>query len=141
MTHLVVLLVTAGTLGACGEPPPLIGKYSNQMSEKTLQEEFPGTTAPPGTWNLEVTEYEKIVVDAPDGGGFSLTIKSQDGDRLTLEATGCKAADGSPAGDAVYEVERDDESLRFTKVRDRCAEKDPEAPLLAVKPWNRSSTS
>ena len=137
----VILVVAATTLASCGEPPSLVGKYSNRLTEQTLQNRFPGTSAPPGTWNLEFTEYEKIVVDAPDGGGFSLTLKSLKDDRVTLEPTGCKAPDGSTAGGAVYDIERDGDTISFTKVRDRCSEKDPEAALLSIKPWKRAGKS
>jgi hypothetical protein len=134
-----VSVVAIGALAACGEPPSLVGKYSNELTEETLQDAFPDTSAPPGTWNMEFTEYDKVVVDAPDGGGFSLTIKSLEDDDVTFEATGCPAADGSKAGDPVYAIEREDDAIRFTKVRDECKEKDPEAALLTVGTWRRAS--
>lgn len=140
IARFAVVLVAAGVLGACGEPPSLVGKYSAELTEKTLQDAFPGTAAPPGTWNMEFTEYDKVVVDAPDGGGFSLTIKSLEDDRVTFEATGCPAADGSEAGDPVYDIERDGDAVSFTEVRDACAEKDPEARLLTVGTWERADT-
>ena len=133
----VVLLMTAAAMASCGEPPSLVGKYSSQLTDATLQDKFPGTSAPPGTWNMEFTEYKKVVVDAPDGGGFSLTIKSLKDDRVTFEATGCKTPDGSDAGDPVYDIKRDGDSVSFVKVSDACAEKDPEARLLTIKPWKR----
>lgn len=138
IARFVVLLVAAGALVACGEPPSLVGKYSSELTEETLQGKFPDTSAPPGTWNMEFTEYDKVVVDAPDGGGFSLTIKSIEDDEVTFEATGCPAADGSTAGDPVYAVDREDDAIRFTKVRDECTEKDPEAALLTVGNWKAS---
>jgi hypothetical protein len=137
ITRLALLLLAVGTLVACGQPPSLVGKYTNELDEGTLQEAFPGTAAPPGTWNLEFTEFDKVVVDAPDGGGFSLTIKSLEDDRVTFEATGCPAADGSEAGDPVYDIERDGDAVSFTEVRDECAEKNPEARLLTVGAWRR----
>ena len=137
ITRFALLLVAAGALFACGEPPSLVGKYANELSEDALQEAFPGTSAPPGTWNLEFTEFDKVVVDSPDGGGFSLTIKSLEDDRVTFEATGCPAADGSKAGDPVYDIERDGSAVSFTEVRDECVEKDPEARLLTVGAWKR----
>ena len=132
-------LVAVGALVACGEPPSLVGQYSSELTENDLQEAFPDTSAPPGTWILEFTEFDKVVVDAPDGGGFSLTIKSLEDDRVTFEATGCPAADGSEAGDPVYDIERDGDAVFFKKVRDECLEKDPEARLLTVGPWKRES--
>jgi hypothetical protein len=137
MVRLAMVLVAALLLPSCGEPPSLVGMYSIRLTEETLQARFPGTTAPAGAWNMEITEYDKIVVDAPDGGGFSLIIKSLKDDRVTLEPTGCRAPDGSPAGEAVYDIKRDGDAVSFVKVRDRCAEKDPEAPLLSIKPWKR----
>lgn len=136
-TRSALLIVAVGALVACGEPPSLVGKYTNELTEETLQEAFPGTAAPPGTWNLEFTEFDKVVVDAPDGGGFSLTIKSLEDDRVTFEATGCPAADGSEAGDPVYDIERDGDAVSFVEVRDECEEKNPEARLLTVGAWNR----
>lgn len=133
--------MTAAALVACGEPPSLVGKYSNQLTDSTLQAKFPGTSAPPGTWNLEFTEYEKVVVDAPDGGGFSLTIKSLKDDRITLESLGCKAPDGSDASTSIYDIERDGDAISFVEVRDKCADKDPEARLLTIKPWKRVGKS
>jgi hypothetical protein len=141
IARLAVLLVMAGALAACGEPPSLVGKYTSELTEETLQAEFPDTSAPPGTWNMEFTEFDKVVVDSPDGGGFSLTIKDLEDDRVTFEATGCPAADGSKAGDPVYAIEREDDALRFTKVRDECEEKDPEAALLTVGTWKRVGKS
>jgi hypothetical protein len=132
-------VLLAVPLAACGESPSLIGTYTSELSDKTLQDAFPGTSAPPGAWKLEFTEFEKVVVDAPGGGGFSLTIKSLEDDEVTFEATGCPAADGSKAGDPVYAIEREDDALVFTKVRDECVEKDPEAALLTVGTWKRDS--
>lgn len=137
IARFAVSLLAAGLLVACGEPPTLVGKYTNELTEGALEEAFPGTSAPPGVWNLEFTEFDKVVVDAPDGGGFSLTIKSLEDDRVTFEATGCPAEDGSEAGDPVYDIERDDDGLSFAAVRDECAEKNPEARLLTVGTWKR----
>lgn len=141
ITGFAVSLVAVGALVACGEPPSLVGKYSNELTEKALQDEFPGTSAPPGTWNMEFTEFDKVVVDSPDGGGFSLTIKSLEDDRVTFEATGCPAADGSKAGDPVYDIERDGPAVSFTEVRDECVEKDPEARLLTLGTWKNIERS
>jgi hypothetical protein len=137
MPVLAVLAVLAGALVACAEPPSLLGRYSSELTHETLHKEFPDTAAPPGTWNLEFTEFDKVVVDAPDGGGFSLTIKTLEDDEVTFEATGCPAADGSEAGDPVYAIDREDDAIRFMKVRDECEEKNPEAALLTVGTWKR----
>jgi hypothetical protein len=135
ITRLAVTLVAVGALAGCGEPPSLVGTYSAQLTKQQLTADFPETSAPPGDWKLEFTPYEKVVVDAPDGGGFSLTIKTLKDDRVTFEATGCPAADGSTAGDPVYDIEREDGAISFTKVRDECVGKDPEARLLTVTSW------
>jgi hypothetical protein len=90
---------------------------------------------------MEFTPYEKVVVDAPDGGGFSLTIKSLKDDRITLQSLGCKAADGSDASTSVYDIKRDGDDISFTKVKDECADKDPEAALLPVKQWKGAGKS
>lgn len=139
MSRAAVGALLAITLASCGEPPSLVGTYSAELSENALQKAFPGTSAPPGDWKLEFTEYEKVVVDAPDGGGFSLTIKTLEDDEVTFEATGCKTAGGSTAGDPIYSIERDDDAITFAKVRDTCAEKDPEARLLTIAPWKRDA--
>ena len=139
LSRIAAGVLLAVTVVACGEPPSLVGTYSARLTEDTLQSAFPGTGAPPGDWKLEFTEYEKVVVDAPDGGGFSLTIKSLKDDQVTFEATGCPAADGSKAGDPVYDIEREDEAIRFTKVRDDCKETNPEAALLTVGTWKRDA--
>jgi hypothetical protein len=142
---LPVLAVAAVALSACGsdeDKPSLIGtKYTNELSNALLQKTFPDTSAPPGVWNLEITEYDKVVVDAPDGGGFSLAIKSLKDDRITLQSLGCKAADGSDASTSVYDIKRDGDDISFTKVKDECADKDPEAALLPVKQWKGAGKS
>ena len=70
---------------------------------------------------MEFTEYDKVVVDVSGRlVGFSLTIKSLEDDRVTFEATGCPAADGSEAGDPVYDIKRDDDAVSFTKIREEC---------------------
>jgi hypothetical protein len=141
---LATLTVVALPLAACGsddDEPSLIGtKYTNQLSDELLQQKFPDTTAPEGLWNLEITEFDKVVVDAPDGGGFSLKIKSLKDDRITLESLGCTAPDGSDASTSVYDIERKSGAISFVKVRDKCADKDPEAALLTVKPWKAAET-
>lgn len=134
------MLVAAAGAAGCGneEPEKLDGRYRVDLSAAALKRGLPGSDAPPGRWAMKIdTKLDHIEIGAPDGGGFSLAIKSLAGDRLTIGARDCQASDGSPAGDAVYDIRRSDERLRFSKVRDRCADRNSETALLAVGSWTR----
>ena len=137
----LVLIAAAGAIG-CGsdEPQKLDGRYRTELNAAALQRGLPGTDAPAGRWTMKIdTKLDFIELGAPDGGGFSLAIKSLVDDRVTIAARDCKAADGSPAGDAVYDIRRADDALRFSKVRDRCADPDSETALLALGRWTRDA--
>ena len=135
-----LLLIAAAAALGCGsdEPEKLDGRYRVELSAAALKRGLPGGDAPPGRWAMKIdTKLDFIEIGAPDGGGFSLAIKSLAEDRVTIEARACKTADGSPAGDAVYDIRRSDDGLRFSKVRDRCAERNSETALLAAGSWTR----
>ena len=135
----LLLIATAGAVG-CGtdEPEKLDGRYRVDLSAAALKRGLPGSDAPAGRWAMKIdTKLDFIEIGAPDGGGFSLAIKSLADDRVTIAARDCKAADGSPAGDAVYDIRRAENGLRFSKVRDRCADRNSETALLTVASWTR----
>lgn len=140
----LLLAAFAGATG-CGDdagdkPPELDGTYRSVLTSAALERGFPGTNAPPGRWTMKIdTKLSFIEVGAPDGGGFSLEITSIGEGRVTLAGTACEAADGSPAGDAVYAIARAGRRLTFSTVRDRCADPDPEAALLRLRPWERDA--
>lgn len=135
-----LLLIAAAAAVGCGsdEPEQLDGRYRADLSAAELKRGLPGSAAPSGRWTMKIdTKLDFIEIGAPDGGGFSLAVKSLVENRVTIEARDCKAADGSPAGDAIYDFRRSDDGLRFSKVRDRCADRDSETALLAVGSWKR----
>jgi hypothetical protein len=135
-----LLLIAAATAVGCGtdEPEKIDGRYRADLGAAALKRGLPGSDAPPGRWMMRIdTKLDFIEIGAPDGGGFSLAIRSLAGDRVTIEARDCQAADGSPAGDAIYDIRRSDGRLRFTKVRDRCSDRNSETALLAGGSWTR----
>ena len=116
-------------------PASLVGVYKTQLTKSDLAgNRAPELQVAPG-WKLTIRRRSLTLTNATAGELESPQI-AVSGDTIVLKQEECAAGGTTHFYDNVYRFSQSGKTLRFTKVRNSCADRVAET-ILTSEPWTR----